>query len=325
MNPQRFDAIGRVPGAHLGLCWSGVQESDLAEIAELVQSCELSDGVVVATSAARVRPTFLPTGEGHVAMVGRDSAGELRAAGSVRHLHEGGWDSVAIMASISPRWRGRGIGRAVLAWQDAWGIEMLRRTGRSGGMISAAIPSRMMDRRRLHAAAGFSSGARLEHYVHRLCDFGLGAAPAELAPPGWEIRPFTPADADELLALRGELPADRNAVRALSQAERIALADPAISRLAFRDGTLRGVLLAHPTVDREGRAVATIHDLLLVPPDDDVGAVLLASAWRKMCQEGLSAAHIRLTPHGSAQWAPVLTPMDCTLADVELVYSIEVQ
>lgn len=327
MEAAPFDAIGRVPGEHLGLSWTGVEEADLPDIRALLSDAETADDLPVHTAEECIRPMFLPTSAEHHAMVGRDSAGGVRAAGSVRLLRRAGVHTVAIVAAVSPSWRGRGIGRAVLAWQDAWGVQLLLGHPHARGRITTAIPARMTERRRLQTAAGFSSTARLEHY----CKV-LGDAPAvvhrhgepDRAPKESELRPLQPQDLPALVAFRNELPADPDSVCAISFEELVRLADPAISWLVMRSGTLGGGLLAHRTTDRQGRAVAVIDELLLEPHDAALGTALISTAWRRMWEEGLAAAHLRLTPRAHAQWQAVLRGLACTPIDADFIYGIEV-
>ena len=64
---------------------------------------------------------------------------------------------VFIAASVDPSWRGRGIGRALLTWQDDRARQILATLDPDlPGRIAAYVDEDLEDRRRLYAAAGFS-------------------------------------------------------------------------------------------------------------------------------------------------------------------------
>lgn len=307
-----IDALGGLPGAHLGLTWSAVVAGSFADLERLVDRCEAQDAALVRMPAPVLEHLFLPRVAGHVAMLGRDSRGEARACASVRILAAGPHDVVALRASIDPPWRGRGIGRAVLAWQDRWALGLLRQAGGDASTVGAPIPAHLVDRRRLYTAAGFSCRARIE----------LHGGPAADGPAG-RSRALAPTDAPGVARLgAGEEP-HALVGRALTAAEALATSDPGLSRVVEgRDAPL-GVALASRTTDRAGIPLAHVHTLLLAKAaGGDIAEELVRGALQAAARGGLPRVVISVPPT-VGPWRDAVARSGLTPIGSHLLYAIE--
>src|SRR5690625_1080708 len=123
-----------VPGPHLGLSWRALTPADLDEAAALSERCEAVDRPILRTTRTQLADILGRPGTGMKSdsLGGFDGAGQLRAAAFV-HAPQGDETHarVFIAASVDPSWRGRGIGRALLTWQDDRRSEE-RRVGKEG-------------------------------------------------------------------------------------------------------------------------------------------------------------------------------------------------
>jgi GNAT superfamily N-acetyltransferase len=147
-----------VPSAHLGLTWRPL--ADVEDLDALVTAIEEADHVPRRTSAAELEQwlasPWIDLTENSLA--GYDHTGSLRSYGIVE-IRPG--DETRVRAflhgGVHPEWRGGGLGRALVAWMEGRGRQMLAATGRSGpARLAAYIDESARDYRRLYAAAGFS-------------------------------------------------------------------------------------------------------------------------------------------------------------------------
>jgi mycothiol synthase len=187
-----------VPAPHLGLTWRRLAEEDAAAVLALTRRCEAVDRPLAPLDTDEVERSLARPASGVVAdsLGGFDGAGELCAAafvyappGDETHAR------VFISATIDPAWRGRGIGRALLDWQDGRARQMLAAMDPDlPGRIAVYVDEHHADRRRLYAAAGFSP-KRVFREMRR--DLAEPVEP-EVVPEGMEVVAWTP-DLDEVV------------------------------------------------------------------------------------------------------------------------------
>ena len=160
---ERLSAPGAVayPGTHLGLRWRPLIPSDGPAIARLIRESEDVDHAVHRASAQEIADMLeggaLDTMD---TIIGLDADSRVSALASVRVLHDTPGVAVAVVnAVVSPHWRGRGIGRALLFWQDGRARQLLLDVfgadTRLPAMITNVVDGHATDRRRLYIAAGF--------------------------------------------------------------------------------------------------------------------------------------------------------------------------
>lgn len=154
--------IASYPGTHLGLRWRPVVASDGPEIAALAREVEDYEDAFHRLTNADIADMM--EGEHGVdrvdAVVGVDSQGRVCAVASVRVLRGIPGEAVAqLKAMVHPDWRGRGLGRALLFWQEARARQLLvEEFGEDTEIptqIMNIVDAHMTDRRRLYIAAGF--------------------------------------------------------------------------------------------------------------------------------------------------------------------------
>jgi len=308
-----IDALGGLPGSHLGLTWQPVDVDGMESLERLVRRCEDSDSALVRTPAAVLTRVFQPRTSTQVAMVGLDARGEVRACASVRAADRR--DAVALRASIDPTWRGRGIGRAVLAWQDRWSLAFL---GAASGpaVIGAPIPSQLIDRRRLYTAAGFSCHARVEI---------LGSGVPVDGPAGHTlgIRPLAHDDraaVEGLAARAGHEPLGFIA-NALTVGELLETSDLQ-SFGAEMDGRLTAAVLGRRGMTAGNEPIVHLHTLLLEPGTPvEVAARLVGELLGVAAREGVRA--LASVAPASMPWRDALAAAGFAPVAVDLLYTIE--
>ncbi|MDT3767743.1 GNAT family N-acetyltransferase [Gleimia hominis] len=152
-----------LPSAQLGLRWSPIEPADGRQLLRLVEVCNDHDQSLESFSQNDIAD-LLEEAREHIiqdVVVGRDSEGIIRAMGSVEVVVSRQTAAQAtVNAFIHPQWRGRGVGRALLRWQDARARQII--TGHYGPQahvdvrVSNMVDAHLNDRRRLYMAAGFS-------------------------------------------------------------------------------------------------------------------------------------------------------------------------
>ncbi|PID97698.1 MAG: GNAT family N-acetyltransferase [Actinobacteria bacterium] len=185
------------PGAHLGLRWRPLIASDAPKIAALIRQVEDADDAISRMSVGEIAD--MVEGENGYdlvdTIVGFESDGNVGAVASVRVIRN--VDSVGIAlvkAFVHPRWRGRGLGRALLYWQDGRARQLLVQHFGGNSEIPASImnkvDSHMTDRRRLCIAAGFYA-KRTFSVMYRNLD---GSEQAPQNKEGYAVVPWQDAD-----------------------------------------------------------------------------------------------------------------------------------
>ncbi len=214
-----------VPPVHLGLYWRPSRETDSWKIRELIHLTEQRSHPARPTSEAEI--TRLTQALSHPelqdCLIGLDSRGNLAAFGSVTlQPDEKSYARADLFAVTDEHWRGRGIGRALLAWQDVRARELM--LGYYGedydrpAQIRNVVDERAGDRRMLYAAAGFSAQRTIKVFSHRLDPADLAALEGKfptkdvrivsarrLSPDQWEeIKTLHVANSARLYAAKGD-------------------------------------------------------------------------------------------------------------------------
>lgn len=178
-----------VPPAHLELRWRPLQLKDAAGLHVLVSAIEAADAAQERQSADEVVEmlTAPQVDLDSDSLGGFDDAGALRAYGLVE-LRTGETVLRALLrGGVDPRWRGRGIGRAVLAWVEGRGRQKLAATGSDlPARLAVMVEEGARDQRRLYAAAGFSP-VRWYTTMRRALSEALPDAPV---PDGLRVVPW---------------------------------------------------------------------------------------------------------------------------------------
>lgn len=188
-----------LPPAHLELSWRPLHAADAAGLHALMSAVEAADESPARTSLAMVEEIFTEPWRDmqRDSLGGFDGDGDLRAfaivsvrpgdARTVRAFLQGG---------VHPAWRGRGIGRAVLAWLEGRGRQKLAESGKElPARLAVFVDEHARDNRRLYAAAGFSP---IRWYTEMRRD--LAEPLPEVALEGLRVEPWRP-ELDEAVRL----------------------------------------------------------------------------------------------------------------------------
>ncbi len=196
---ERLDAPDVVPypGAHLGLRWRPLIPSDGSAVARVVREAEDVDHAVHRTGVCEIADMMEGGGADLMdTIVGLDADDQMCAVASVRVLRDVTEAAVAVVnAFIAPHWRGRGVGRALLFWQDGRARQMLLEA--FGGdselpaQVTNVVDAHVTDRRRLYIAAGFYA-RRTFRVMYREIEGAEAAIPPR---DGYRVVPWAEVDA----------------------------------------------------------------------------------------------------------------------------------
>jgi mycothiol synthase len=184
------------PDAALGLAWRALGAQDAPELALLVAAIEAADAQPFRTSLDEVTEWFDGGWKDHAldTLAGFDTDGVLRAyaqvttaPGDVRLVR------AFLTGGVHPAWRGRGVGRALVAWMEARGRQLLAASGKDvPGRLCAYLEDSAPASKALFAAAGF---APIRYYSEMWRPL-TAPLPALVVPDGLRVRRWTP-DVDE--------------------------------------------------------------------------------------------------------------------------------
>ncbi len=149
-----------LPPAHLELSWRPLHAGDAGQLHALMSAVEAADESPARTSLPMVEEMFTESWRDmqRDSLGGFDGTGVLRAFAIVS-VRPGDLRTVRafLQGGVHPAWRGRGIGRAVLAWLEGRGRQKLVESGKElPARLAVFVDEHARDNRRLYAAAGFS-------------------------------------------------------------------------------------------------------------------------------------------------------------------------
>lgn len=243
-----------MPGEHLGLRWRTVAGSDLPHLVTLfASSSDTPLGPIVASQSTVGNWYREVTAGGCSSMIGGwDGQGQLQALGVVRVNDRVVSELQAdVSAIVSTQWSGRGIGRALLDWQDVTARHLMAVQPTDMPVsIRASVGETNTERRRLLAAGGFTPVRHITHMIRRLDDDAarMGAqARSELAAKGMSLVPITSSETSELMKLHNRLVLSMDRYQPLSEAAwaaKLGRADEKFSTLLTMGDSLVGYTLA---------------------------------------------------------------------------------
>ena len=194
----------RLPAGDLGLAWRPLTPADVADLTRLLSRVEEADGEPFRTSQEEVAEKF----DGDWKDAARDTLGGVDDAGVLRvwaQVTQPPGDTNVVRTflegGVDPQWRGRGIGRAVLAWQQDRARQMLAASGKDvPGRIGAYASEQATASVALLRAAGMSP-IRVYSDLRRPLDGHLPQVPA---PAGVRVVPWTEERDDDVRLAHNE-------------------------------------------------------------------------------------------------------------------------
>ncbi|OKL49942.1 GNAT family N-acetyltransferase [Boudabousia marimammalium] len=152
-----------LPPGHLGLRWEPLRADHAPQLVELVRNSQRFDGGQSQTTDTELAD-MIEGGSGNTiirSLVGMDAAHRMQAVAAVRVPRNArSRINASLEATVAPQWRGRGIGRVLLSWQDHTVRDLIREAyGDDCTLevsISAIVPGNNESARSLFVAAGYT-------------------------------------------------------------------------------------------------------------------------------------------------------------------------
>lgn len=319
------------PGEHLGLHWRPLRPDDARGALALARIAEANDHPHRTLSPCDVADA-LEGGRGDElveTIVGLDADGRVQAAASVRVPRVREVAVAGVGAAIAPHWRGRGVGRALLYWQE-WRVRQLLIDVHGADselpvLVTGVVDSHLSDRRRLYIAAGFFALRTLTVFERE-----LGGVDAVEPPDGYRLETWrwdlaARARRAHRAAFRADAEMESRSLerwhRALEQIE------PRWSLVALApDGGVAGYLLGVRPVSawiRHGRLEADVS-VLGVTPDHrgrGIGTALVREALRRAAAAGMTWVSAEVDAKGSPAAAAIFAKAGCIPQGSEVVYA----
>lgn len=183
-----------------GIAWRPLTRDDVPALTRLVTAVEEADDTPYRTSAEEIDEEF----DGDWKDPARDTLAGVDADDVIRafaRVNQPPGDARVVRAfldgAVDPQWRGRGIGRQVLAWEEARGRQLLAASGKDlPGRLAVFTDDAAEATVRLLRAGGFTP-ARYYAEMRRPLDVEL---PAIEVPDGLSIVPWS-AELDDPVRL----------------------------------------------------------------------------------------------------------------------------
>lgn len=166
-----------IPPAHLGLTFKPITHADIPAIKKLIIDAELHLPPQRSTTETELKMVtdFIfesPYAEG---LCGFDKNQVLQSFTAVYIYHGNHQQARAdLFASTHPNWRGKGVGRFLLKWQDIRARQLLiEKYGKAceyPALIRNSVDGEALERRRLYTAAGFSVTRVIPTYLLKLAE-----------------------------------------------------------------------------------------------------------------------------------------------------------
>ncbi|MEE6281167.1 GNAT family N-acetyltransferase [Georgenia sunbinii] len=192
--------------AHEALRWRPITAEDVPAWHRLVEAIELADDPGERYTPDDLREELLEGSwkdPARDSILGVDADGEARAFGQVEVL-PGDVRTVRAFCwgGVHPQWRERGIGRALLAWQEELGRAKIAAADREGapGRLLVSAEDRMVSVCRLLDRAGFRE---MRYFVELSRPLDEQVAPAPLR-DGLRLVPFDPALSEQVRLAHNE-------------------------------------------------------------------------------------------------------------------------
>ncbi|WP_223403957.1 GNAT family N-acetyltransferase [Occultella gossypii] len=314
------------PGAHLGLTWRALTAADVDTAADLADRAEAVDRSLHPFTRGRIEDLLLSPGTEpeHDSLAGFDGAGVLRAAGLLQV--EPSHPRVMLWATLDPAWRGRGVGRALLGWQEGRAREILSAAPGRRGRIGVLVDEHLADRRRMCVAAGYAPTRTVHNLELPLpVDQGSAAPGRAIAaePAGLRIVAWYPSAGDGARAVHDVAFDTAAAQDPQTWSGLLRRLRPAWSFVALDGGDVVGfVISSHDPELGDGRVAYT--DLLAVRPDRagaGIGRALLTTALHAYSADDMDVARLDVDARNPAR--DLYAGLGYRLRGSGVLYSIE--
>ncbi|WP_235939959.1 GNAT family N-acetyltransferase [Occultella kanbiaonis] len=291
------------PGAHLGLTWRALTAADVDTAAALAARAEAVDRSLHPFTRGRIEGLLLSPGTEpeRDSLAGFDSAGVLRAAGLLQT--EPSHPRVMLWATLDPAWRGRGVGRALLGWQEGRAREILTAAPGRRGRIGVLVDEHLADRRRMCVAAGYAPTRTVHNLERALAGDERPTAPGATGPAGVRIVGWSAAAVDGARAVH-DVAFDRVAAQDPQLwSGMLRRLRPAWSFVAMDGAEVVGFVISSHDPD-DGDARVAYSDLLAVRPDRagaGIGRALLTTALHAYSADDMDVARLDVDARNPAR------------------------